>query len=640
VSATQGAFNPYQPNGYWSNYFDGSSPISVSSSAINPTAVVIQSIEFWIFANSYAGTAVIYECGAGNITGDLLISHQSGNLIFGTVGAATASTALTAGIWNYVVCVRNGPTYTIFVNGPLVTGPIVGVVPNSRSLAYIGSRNGSLGFTGYLSNFRVSNASINAVDYASVPTLPLTAAASTVLLTCQSNRLLDNSSNAITLSTPYGNASTQTFQPYTLPIGYNTALYGGSAYFNATTVDYLSIADNPVVRFGSSNFTLEGWFYRTGGINADNIFFWNGNSNSSSYSAVRVQLQGSGVIVFLVSETGSNWKINITTSAATYLNNVWNHIAVVRVGGTVTLYLNGTAVTSGALTTSTTALYAGTINYINNMAYASVNYTLTGYVSNVRLVIGTAVYTGNFASPRLQPLTAAGLTSAASYPSTTNVDTSFGSNNTILLLNFTNAGIVNAAPQSNPITISTAQTSSSIYKYSPGSIRFNGSTDYLYIPGNTVLNFTSANWTVEAWVYLSALPTSDAWPASYSQLMVLVGVGSPTLADGMCCLIGQTRLSIQSSDVQYSGDTHGLTINTWNYLAYVRNGTSIYFYVNNILRGSAAFSGSIGTGSGTYVGCETGEGAFLNGYIQDLRITKGVARAFSVAIDLTQSRTR
>jgi hypothetical protein len=99
-------------------------------------------------------------------------------------------------------------------------------------------------------------------------------------------------------------------------------------------------------------------------------------------------------------------------------------------------------------------------------------------------------------------------------------------------------------------------------------------------------------------------------------------------------------LSIQSSDVQYSGDTHGLTINTWNYLAYVRSGTSIYFYVNNILRGSAAFSGSIGTGSGTYVGCETGEGAFLNGYIQDLRITKGVARAFSVAIDLTQSRTR
>jgi hypothetical protein len=154
---------------------------------------------------------------------------------------------------------------------------------------------------------------------------------------------------------------------------------------------------------------------------------------------------------------------------------------------------------------------------------------------------------------------------------------------------------------------------------------FNGSTDHCLISGNTVMNVTSTDWTVEAWVYLNAMPTSDAWPTNWSSHMVVIGCGTAGAGDGFNCMIGQTKLLIQSNDTGYSGTVHGITTGIWNHVAYVRSGNNIYFYVNGVAKGSVAFSGSVGTGANTWIGCETGEGARLNGYISNLRVVKGTA---------------
>ena len=154
---------------------------------------------------------------------------------------------------------------------------------------------------------------------------------------------------------------------------------------------------------------------------------------------------------------------------------------------------------------------------------------------------------------------------------------------------------------------------------------FNGSSDYYTLSSNAFA-FGANNFTVEAWVWLNALPTSDAWPTNYTLHMMLATAGTPSAADGIGFLIGQTKLLIQNNDTQYaSSSVHGLTTSTWNHVAYVRSSDTFNFYVNGISKGSVAFSGSVGSGSSGYLGCETGQGAFFNGRISNLRMVNGVS---------------
>lgn len=160
----------------------------------------------------------------------------------------------------------------------------------------------------------------------------------------------------------------------------------------------------------------------------------------------------------------------------------------------------------------------------------------------------------------------------------------------------------------------------------PYAARFNGTNDYLKINDGTVFNFGSSDFTMEAWVYLDAMPTVDTWPSSYSSTMVIASVGTPLTGDGFSFIIGANYLMVQNNDTRYISSTlHRMEVAYWYHLACVRSGNTIYFYVNGQNAGSVAFSVSLGTGSGTYIGSETGNGAFLAGRISNFRAVSGTA---------------
>jgi len=74
--------------------------------------------------------------------------------------------------------------------------------------------------------------------------------------------------------------------------------------------------------------------------------------------------------------------------------DTWYHIAVVRLGGNISIYVNGTLANTPFVDSKVWAFTVETIGRNNDGAEP-----YTGEISNLRVVNGTAVYTGNFTTP-------------------------------------------------------------------------------------------------------------------------------------------------------------------------------------------------------------------------------------------------
>lgn len=208
----------------------------------------------------------------------------------------------------------------------------------------------------------------------------------------------------------------------------------------------------------------------------------------------------------------------------------------------------------------------------------------------------------------------------------TNYDDAFLS----LLLNMNGADngttFTDTSPYKNSISVfGNAKTSIVQSKFGGSSALYDGNGDYLSTIPN-VMSFGTEDFTIEAWIRLNSMPTSDAWPTNYSSHMVIVTVGTPSLGDGFGLLVGTTRLILQSNDSQIIYGTHNMIINTWYHVAATRRGDIFRLFVDGVIIATGTSSAYLGTGSTTYIGSETGQGAWFNGYMNDLRITRGLAR--------------
>ena len=608
-NTTQGSFTPYGPT--WSNYIDDSSSyVSYGSSADFTFSTGDFTVEAWVFVSSIASSNVMNVFNVGNNSNGSYSFYINAN---GTLqstrygdsgGAGTTSGTIALNSWHHVAAVRSGGTAKIYING-------VADATSSYSMGSVTATAGETGrvwqsaYTaqGYVSNLRVCKGTAVYTSNFTPSTAPLTStsqsATNCVLLTCQGNRFVDaNTATSAKTVTTSGTPSVQRFSPFAPQYQYTPAVIGGSGYFDGTG-DYLDVAYNSAFTF-AGDFTVEGWFYPT--HSSSGQFVWFGIGGDSS-----------GLV--LTVDNGSTYGYFVGTgnvlSAAAVQFNAWQHVAIVRNGtgsNNITLYINGASKATYTSNTTCNASSGVGIGY----AVAGTSITkFSGYISDFRVVKGTAVYTSAF-TPSAAPLTAVSGTS--------------------LLSGMTNAGIPDNAMMNDLETVGNAQVSTSVVKYGSGSLAFDGSGDYLQAPHTTVAEFGSGNFTVEFWAYINA--QSGAYTGVVGQWVA--GASNAANSWNVSTNLYNTtnKLGFSYSDGSATTDVafgSALTTGTWSHYAICRSGNLLYAFKDGVLlnTGGTSMTATINNGTSVLrVGSvgTTGGGSDFNGYIDDLRITKGVAR--------------
>ncbi len=599
-NTTQGTNTPFSQNAeYWSNFFDGTDDrLTIADNANLRPGTSNFTIEAWIY-RTVAGVAHTIFAKGTSTTGFAFLVASTNVLRFTDTSSTIDSTGtIPTNTWTHVAAVREGTgsnQFKLYINGVNDGTGTVSTNYNQTEEARIGeNRTAASDFNGYISNFRLVIGTAVYTASFTPSTTPLTAITNTQLLTCQSNRFLDNSANNFTISR-VGNPLVQPFSPFAPTSAYSTSAIGGSGYFDGT-LDRLNASGTPLEIMGTGNFTFECYVWFTGTVGSTGFsMLMSQDDGSSNNQGFQFAVSNNFAIRFLW------WTGSLRSTAVALLtsNNVvnissWNHVAVSWDGTTLRIFVNGSVAAS---TTSFSPFNSGTsLTGIGNYTGTFSGAGLFGYLASVRIVKGTAVYTSAF-TPPTEPLT--------------NIT------NTSLLLNFTNAGIFDNAMKNDLETVGNAQVSTSVKKFGTGSMSFDGTGDWLTAIDTPNLQFGTGNFTIEGWVYLNAVGSARGF------------VSKGTSTTGWSLGTNSSNQVVFSHTATSFASTGTLAVSTWYHIAVVREGigtNQTKIYINGTNDGTSTVSTDFSQTNIMYVGADRVGGSALNGYIDDLRITKGVAR--------------
>jgi hypothetical protein len=607
-NTTQGTFSPFSQTG-WSNYFDGSGDnLSVADNAAFEFGSGSFTVEMWFYLGASGVNALITKNRSGtspeggldiDVSTTTIRTYIDGNA--GTTLVPNITTTISLNTWYHLAVVRSvsgGTNNYVFLNGVLVGSSTTSTAfADTSQPLRIGTDNLSGSnynqLTGYISNLRIVKGTAVYTSAFTPPTAPLTAISGTSLLTCQSNRFIDNSSNAFAI-TVNGNTSVQAFSPFKPTAAYSAATVGGSGYFD-NNGDYLTAATNAAFNVSNGNFTWEAWLYP--------------NSFADTFEPIYVTGTGAETGGLWIGKNSSNFVVRASSVADQLTYNVmptvnaWTHVVAVRSGTTLSLYYNGARV---ATTTNSYTFTQGAISIGSDLPAGGTSY-FNGYISNLRLVKGSAVYdpTSTTLTVPTAPVTAIA--------------------NTSLLLNYTNAGITDATAKNVAETVGGAAISTAQSKFGGSSMAFDGTGDWLIVPSSVNYTMGSGDFTWELWLRTNVIPVSefdaifDTRPASTQgayQLLYLDQVD------------GKIKYWVSSADRIVS--TNAISINTWYHVALTRSGTSTKLFIDGTQTGSTYTDSTVYLQSSLIIGGSYGGGASIgrgfNGYMSDFRVTKGYAR--------------
>lgn len=571
--------NPYQ-DGYYSVEYGGTSASFISIPHNSNLSIMSGSsntfvAECWVYWNVVNANMTIMDKSGRNSVSfqnwavELNPSKQI-RLVWGAsgtpgssgIGILQTTTVPVVGKWYHIAFVKSDANWALFVDGTRITNytglnTANDANPGALRFGYGIQGEANAGYmNGYISNVRVYNGPAGTAPYAATsttitpPTSPALPGDNVYVVACNSNRLKDSSStNAIV--TGGSTTKVSTASPFVAP----STVYGGG-YFDGT--GYLTVPNSTGMALGSSNFTIDFWVYPVNQTGTRGII----SKRASGYAPILVQFEGAVLKVF-ASTSGANWEFAISSPSASPVINRWSHVAIVRSGSSIALYVNGVPV--GSATGNANALLTNTSDVSIGATTAGGSELFMGVITDFRITKGSALYTSNF---------------SASLPTTPSTAVS---ETTLLTLQnngpHNNSTFKDDSGFNNIITRNGNPTQGAFGPYGNSwSTYFNGVEDYQTY---TIPSFGTSDFTVEFWIYKQAYTTGtyngifDQSGADYAgNLGVGIGAGG---TDVRWILGGSTT----------SAGANSFKMNKWTHIALVRSGGTLRLYIDGVQKISA-----------------------------------------------------
>jgi len=356
-------------------------------------------IECWAYTPNTGTKDIlgIYNTGANRRTFALRKDQtESVQFLYSSNGTSGISIDSEDGIinlneWNHYAVVRKDLEYIIYLNGIRLASQYSAdaIYTNTSDGLRIGSSYNT-DFEGHISNVRILKGTALYTANFTPPTRELEVIPNTVLLACQSTTKADEEKTGKTI-TVNGNAVANELTPGLLTSvvksGGSSAITG-SVFFDGTD-DNLTIPASTDLNLSSGDFTVEGFVYTTRSQEQSFVTNWTGTNTG------QFQVQMSSTRLIQASWAPYSTSVYAITGSTPISLNAWHHFAYTRSGSTFNLFLDG--ISQGTQTSANNASTNTSIKIGENGDFGTRD--LLGYISNVRIIKGTALYTSNFIPP-------------------------------------------------------------------------------------------------------------------------------------------------------------------------------------------------------------------------------------------------
>lgn len=351
-----------------------------------------------------------------------------------------------------------------------------------------------------------------------------------------------------------------------------------SCFFDGST-GYLSIPHSDDWAFGSGNFTINFWFYPASIGSTYALISQSGATASNCSFRIFFDAQAR-VYGYIFAPT------TISFGGSDPVSIGWHHVALVRNGNTVTLYVDGIAcagaanVTGLSLNDSTSEMLIG-----RNDPASGTTYFFNGYMDEVRIVKGQAIV------PALGGDTGPYISTA----------------NTKLLLHMDSQNVAQSGGYPALSFSGSAKISTADSKFGGSSLLLNGTTDYVIL--NSLPKIMYDGFSMSCWI-----KTSDKSLDTVARRIFSKGSGTTMVDVWIDSTTGY--VNAQWAVTTRAGNTN-VADGNWHYI-YIGRGT---IYVDGVLQNSAFIVNSLGSGLMTlYIGryFSADQGHF-NGYIDEFK---------------------
>lgn len=164
-----------------------------------------------------------------------------------------------------------------------------------------------------------------------------------------------------------------------------------------------------------------------------------------------------------------------------------------------------------------------------------------------------------------------------------------------------------------------------VKKFGSSSIYFDGSGDYLRLADSSDFDFGSGDFTIDCWVYFLTMPTGNNYPNRYT--IFVDGPYGSVSQNGF--YVGNNGIYFTITDSTYAvSGTHSMVTGQWYHLAVVRHANMWNIYINGTSVASATYTAALPvyTNAVDISADNSGDAANYKGYIDEYRISKGIAR--------------